>query len=213
VIFIPNELGATDKLRKLNCISNQEWNYPKNIHLSYILISNLMSFKSSKHYRSIDNVRNFMFNDIEKLLRPGENVRIGAPNFLLALGLSCYTEYWGKLVRGVSAGLSQTCFEEFFRRLGNSYAKLLDDRVSVYKDIRCGLAHSYMIEESSKILIDGGNCGIEYNPSSQYKYKFYVKYYFQDFKRAVNDYIYGLEIGSENVIAVKNALENKPDLI
>jgi hypothetical protein len=57
------------------------------------------------------------------------------------------------------------------------------------------------------------NCGIEYNPSFQYKYKFYVKYYFQDFKGAVNDYIYGLETGSENVAAVKNALENKPDLI
>jgi hypothetical protein len=153
-----------------------------------------------------------MFSDIEKSLRLGKNVSIGAPNFLLALGLCCYTEYWGKLVRDIPTGQSQTCFEEFFRRLGNCYAKLLDDKISVYKDIRCGLAHSYMIEESSKILIDGGNCGIEYNPSSEYKYKIYVKYYFQDFKRAVNDYIHGLETGSENVAAVKNALENKPDL-
>ena len=39
-----------------------------------------------------------------------------------------------------------------------------------------------MIDESSKILIDGGNCGIEYNPAFRYKYKFYVKYYFKDFK-------------------------------
>ena len=31
--------------------------------------------------------------------------------------------------------------------------------------------------------------------------------------RGVNDYIYGLETGSENVAVVKNALENKPDLI
>jgi hypothetical protein len=38
-----------------------------------------------------------MFNDIENTL----SLDSLAPNFLLALGLCCYTEYWGKLKLGV----------------------------------------------------------------------------------------------------------------
>jgi hypothetical protein len=51
----------------------------------------------SPYHDSVLQVRRFMFNDIDKTLcltlQPA-----GAPNFLLALGLCCYTEYWGKLV-------------------------------------------------------------------------------------------------------------------
>jgi len=38
-------------------------------------------------------VREFMFNDIEKTLCLAVNPQVGAPNFLLALNLCCYTEY------------------------------------------------------------------------------------------------------------------------
>jgi hypothetical protein len=40
-----------------------------------------------------------MFDDIDKTLQLVHTTR-AAPNFLLALGLSCYTEYWGKLLLG-----------------------------------------------------------------------------------------------------------------
>jgi hypothetical protein len=53
-------------------------------------------------------VREFMFNDINKALRLADNRQIGAPNFLLALGLMCYTEYWGKLVKGIKKELKRT---------------------------------------------------------------------------------------------------------
>lgn len=42
----------------------------------------------------------------------------GSPNFLLALGLCCYTEYWGKLLLGISKDHGKKCFEAFFVRLG-----------------------------------------------------------------------------------------------
>jgi hypothetical protein len=41
------------------------------------------------------NVKKSMFVDIEKAINLSKNSSIGAPNFLLALGLCCYTEYWG----------------------------------------------------------------------------------------------------------------------
>ena len=40
-----------------------------------------------------------MFEDIDKTLALTNCIR-GAPNFLLALGLCYYTEYWGKLSEG-----------------------------------------------------------------------------------------------------------------
>jgi hypothetical protein len=167
---------------------------------------------NSKHYYSVNKVKQFMFADIEKSLKIAENPHIGTPNFLLALGLCCYTEYWGKLVKGIAQGQSKVCFEEFFRRLGYGYKKLLDDGVNVYWEVRCGLAHSYMIEENARIVINGGDCGIHYDPKSHYRYTFYVRRYFVDFKRAVNEYIKGIDSGSENLELLKKALKNKPEL-
>jgi hypothetical protein len=41
-----------------------------------------------------------MFGDIQKSIDLDNAKTVGAPNFLIALGLSCYTEYWGKLELG-----------------------------------------------------------------------------------------------------------------
>jgi hypothetical protein len=103
-----------------------------------------VSRDSNTSYNSIRKARQFVFADIEKFLKLAKNKKIGAPNFLLALGLCCYTEYCGRLVKGIAQGQSQACFDEFFYRLGDCYSKLLDDGVKVYKDVRCGLAHSYI---------------------------------------------------------------------
>jgi hypothetical protein len=45
------------------------------------------------------------------------------------------------------------------------------------------------------------------------EYKFHVRRYFEDFKKAVNDYISGLYSGSESVILMERALRGKPELI
>jgi len=37
--------------------------------------------------------------------------------------------------------------------------------------------------------------------------------YFEHFKKAVNDYIQGLENGTENLFLMEQALKNKPELV
>lgn len=144
-------------------------------------------------------------NDLVNCLR-------GAPNFLLALVLCCYTEYWGRLVKGSPHGMSEYCFNEFFDRLGNCYQKRKQQNFDVYHDIRCGLVHSNIIDENAEIKIGGGNCGIVFDLVKR-EYKFHVRRYFEDFKKAVNDYISGLHSGSESVILMERALRGKPELI
>ena len=39
---------------------------------------------------------------------------------------------------------------------------------NIYNDIRCGLAHAYMIDGNAKIVIEGGeDCGILYDSASK----------------------------------------------
>ena len=46
---------------------------------------------------SVNKIRDFMFGDLEKTLSL-VNTPARAPNFLLALALCCYTEYWGQFL-------------------------------------------------------------------------------------------------------------------
>ena len=48
---------------------------------------------------SVKKVRDFMFGDLEKTLSL-VNTPARAPNFLLALALCCYTEYWIQFLIG-----------------------------------------------------------------------------------------------------------------
>jgi hypothetical protein len=118
---------------------------------------------------SIDKVREFMFDDIDKTIRLAHTSR-DAPNFLLALGLFFYTEYWGKLLLGIERKKqggrehSKALFEAFLIRLDRSYYEGLLQTVDIYRKIRCGLAHAYMIDGNAKIDMGNIGChGIEYN--------------------------------------------------
>ena len=59
-----------------------------------------------------------MFKDLEKTIGLVKNTQLGAPNFLLALGLCCFTEYWGgcavnDYIRGLENGTEKlSCIEE-----------------------------------------------------------------------------------------------------
>jgi hypothetical protein len=67
--------------------------------------------------------------------------------------------------------------------------------LDIYYNIRCGLAHAYLIEGGRDATIatgDRGCHGIEYDISKR-KYVFWVRAYFEEFKKAVNCYIDGLE--------------------
>lgn len=54
---------------------------------------------ANDYIASVKKVRDFMFGDLEKTLSL-VNTPDRAPNFLLALALCCYTEYWGQFLIG-----------------------------------------------------------------------------------------------------------------
>src|SRR5687768_10889824 len=101
-----------------------------------------MSFCESPFYNSLCKCRDFMYNDIQKSIGLAINSSIGAPNLLIALGLSCYTEYWGKIALGIARGDSRICYQSFLCRMGMKYQRLIDnDNFDIYEKIRCGLVH------------------------------------------------------------------------
>jgi hypothetical protein len=59
----------------------------------------MVALQTSDYLVSIKKVRDFMFGDLEKTLSL-VNTPDRAPNFLLALALCCYTEYWGQFLIG-----------------------------------------------------------------------------------------------------------------
>ena len=172
-----------------------------------------MTFKDSNYYDSVQRVRSFMYGHIDKTLELARGSK-GAPNFLLALGLCCYTEYWGKLLLGIRKNASRDAFTAFFKRLGTNYQNLANDTtIDIYGDIRCGLAHAYLIEgRESTIKVGIGPTGIEYDRKLNV-YTFYVSTYFEDFKGAVDSYISGLEDRTENIKNLEDALNGKPELL
>ena len=56
------------------------------------------------------------------------------------------------------------------------------------------------------------NFGIEYDSNTR-TYTFIINKYFEDFKIAVNNFIYGLESGNEDLSQFKDVIESKPMLI
>ncbi|MGB8936789.1 MAG: hypothetical protein WCC17_16990 [Candidatus Nitrosopolaris sp.] len=81
----------------------------------------------------------------------------------------------------------------------------------IYRDIRCGLVHSYLVSKSVKIKFKGGKCGVVFNPSTK-EYTLYIERYFHDFKNAVDGYISGLANGS-GLDKMEKALKDKSILV
>lgn len=133
-----------------------------------------MSFSKTKNYKSAKKIQEFMFKDIGKSLELNNGRGEGAPAFLIALGLCCYTEYWGRLVLGISTGCSKPAFNTFLDRLDPiHYRTLRESGLNIYRDVRCGLAHSFVIENGGNIDADTeGDHGIDFDKKT--KYSFYV---------------------------------------
>jgi hypothetical protein len=179
-------------------------------------------------YRIVDTIKKiqeFMFADLDKTIELA-NTSKGAPNFMLALVLCCYTEFWGKLKLGIPEGNSSKCFTELFKTLGTRYDNLLQQLGDleiithkkkhmvnkVYHDIRCGLAHSYLVEGSARIVIEGGHSGIEYDERTQ-TYIFYVRRYLEDFKLAVSRLIAEIEMDIDKFEEAKKVIKSNLQLI
>ena len=152
-----------------------------------------------------------MFGDLDKTIDLIHTKR-AAPNFLLALVICCYIEYWGRLVNGIANGNSKKCFNEFFDRLGSCYQKQRrQSSCDIYKDIRCSLVHSYVINKSAKIKFRGGKCRVVFNQFTK-EYTLYIERYYRDFKNAVDRYISELEKGS-GLDKMEKALKDKSILV
>lgn len=100
----------------------------------------------------------------------------------------------------------------FFRKLGTKYEDVLDrQHANVYR-VRNALVHEYIIKANSKIVIEGGECGIDYN-NTKNKYTFYVRRYLEDFKFAVNNYISELMTDVAKFNEAKKALDEVTQLL
>ena len=179
-------------------------------------------------FDSVNRVKTFMFEDVEKTIVLADMGK-GAPNFMIALALCAYTEYWGRLLMGIPKDKSEECFLAFFKELGPKYTKLAQRRdlqyrtkngktkSKIYQDVRCGLAHSYMVE--GKAYIHLGKelpldvCGVQYDATTN-TYIFNIIPYFKDFKRAINGYLSRLttKLDTEEIRKFVKALEGKPTL-
>jgi len=104
------------------------------------------------------------------------------------------------------------CYEAFLKQVGSEYQNLLVKKYPVYRTVRCGLAHAYIMNENGVVNLGTGKCGIVVDSASSH-YTFNIITYFDDFKRAVNDYITGLQNGSEDVDKMNKSLLGKPKLI
>jgi len=125
----------------------------------------------------------FIFSDIRREI---ELARSGKPagNFLSALGLLCYTEFMGGILKGsFKSGTAKSRFDAFFNSMGQGY-KSLNQQIDVYNVFRCGMAHEYFIKGNCIIamLKDDETLGIGITPRG--RYYFVVERYFEDFAAA-----------------------------
>ena len=133
-----------------------------------------------------DEYKQFIYGDIQReidLARTGT----GGGNLLAALGLLCYTEYLGGLIRGGTFKTKEATrnFNEGFDALGAHYVAFRLKH-PVYSIFRCGMVHEYATKKSCEIvmLAGGEEHGVDEHPDARYEFYLCVEAYFRDFKTA-----------------------------
>ena len=94
--------------------------------------------------------RDFQMNDIRRSIFDTRT------NFLTALGLVSYTEFWGHFMTGEGKGAAKASFDMFFKYLSSHYQSVLNREPMIYDELRCGLAHEY-IPKNRPFTIYGEN--------------------------------------------------------
>lgn len=136
---------------------------------------------------SFSLAKKFIQTDIERELNLYRQQKQSAGNFLCALGLLCYTEFFGGLITGnFQHGHAKANFETFFRYMGKHYSNLIDKKnIDVYNIFRCGMAHEYFIKKDFSVgllPIRNRRTGIGFENG---EYFFVVEKYYDDFIKAV----------------------------
>ena len=139
-------------------------------------------FLVAKEYMTKDIEREIQLARTKKRSLKTLGINPGGGNFLAALGLLCYTEFGGWLLRGKPT--PQRNFDAFFDRLGKPYADLRQKHKKVYNTFRCGLAHEYFVKRSCTIHMKGkrGQPGIWQERDGHYRFS--VSRYWRDLKAA-----------------------------
>jgi hypothetical protein len=86
------------------------------------------------------------------------------------------------------------CYEQVNNQL------LISNKGTLYEVVRCGLVHEYFMKAESTVTIGTSSkvsCGIIYDPSKSLALIFVVDEYFEDFKKAFNNYYADL-LGTTN---------------
>lgn len=163
-----------------------------------------------------------MFEDLSKSIALRDSDK-GAPNFMIALALCAYTEFWGRLLTG-GKGEKDEQFTKFFVHLGSNYEELINRKGlwhrkgkeikhHVYGHVRSGLVHSYLVEGNSIINMGRGTCGLEHDAKSNL-WTFNLLTYFEDFKKAVDLYLNDLLLNKKGEwSSLESAMKEKPDLL
>lgn len=129
----------------------------------------------------------YIKSDIERelnLVKAGEN----AGNYLMALGLMCYTEFLGSLMTGEKNGFSKENFNNFLYFMGEEYeaADIQFNNIygeGIYSLFRCGLVHEFFIKKRSLVSIYRNGEGIGLGISEN-RLTIAVSKYFDDFLSA-----------------------------
>jgi hypothetical protein len=126
--------------------------------------------------------KGFIYCDIKREIDLAREGKSGG-EFLVALGLLCYTEFMGKIALKNKDSYTKQ-FKYFFRFMGEDYKQLIDDKeIDIYQIFRSGIVNSYFANECDiKMLNDNYSSGIIIQPDG--KYLFVVEKYFEDFMNA-----------------------------
>jgi len=144
-----------------------------------------------------ERIFGFMYNDIRRA------IDLAKANFLVALGLSVYTEIIGGLVTGKlkDPRWSKKNYKAFLQYLGPHYVSL-DNQIDLYNRVRCGLVHEYFVKGRFMIAVKSTNKnlpGIFYDPSLDH-ITIYIEHYFRDFKAGVQNYYGVLKSGDAEAL-------------
>jgi hypothetical protein len=152
-------------------------------------------------YQEFKQAKEFIFSDIDREIslaktsqsEDGKSVLekagipVGGGNFLAALGLLAYTEFFGDLkYKNTGHGSNSKNFNSLFDDLGTDYQSFRASGEDVYKIFRCGLAHEYYTKKDCTIFMlnNGKRSGIGKTPDE--KYYFVVEAYFEALKVVIN---------------------------
>jgi hypothetical protein len=169
-------------------------------------MSNVTLIPEDRRKEYIDILKLFMIGDSEK----GINAKA---NYLVALGLSTYTEILGGLCFGNLQSDHQSNYERFLKNYFDKRCNFrymdLDKQLKkagfegLYGLVRSGFVHRYLLSKRGKVVVQSNiplDCAIIYSPRQSPEFHFVVKEYLRHFKCAFDSYYNDLIIKQDQYL-------------